>query len=137
MNNSLLASKLFDERTFYQTFLNDLKSCQNEIFIESPFITTFQMKTFDRVFQKLLNKGIKINIVTRDPKEHDESLEVQSEDAIRWCEENGIHVLICSGNHHRRLAILDRKILWEGNLNILSQAHSRENVRKVDYFKSF
>lgn len=132
MNNSLLASKLFDEKTFYQTFLSDIKSCQNEIIIESPFITTFRMKTFDRVFQKLLNKGIKIYIVTRDPKEHDESLEVQSEDAIRWCEEIGIQVLLCSGNHHRKLAILDRKLLWEGSLNILSQARSREIMRRIE-----
>ena len=132
MSNSLLASKLFDERTFYQTFLSDIKSCQNEIIIESPFITSLRMKTFDRIFQKLIDKGIKIYIVTRDPKEHDESLEVQSEEAIRWCEETGIQVLLCTGNHHRKLAILDRKLLWEGSLNILSQAHSREIMRRIE-----
>ena len=33
---------------------------------------------------------------------------------------------MCIGNHHRKLAILDRKVLWEGSLNILSQTRSRE-----------
>ena len=125
-------SSLFDEKTFYQTFLEDLRHCHHEVIIESPFITTFRMKTFDRVFQNLLKKGVKIYIITRDPSEHDGSYEIQSEETIRWCEEVGIQVLLCKGNHHRKLAILDRKILWEGSLNILSQTNSREIMRKIE-----
>ncbi|MFH0863712.1 MAG: phospholipase D-like domain-containing protein [Candidatus Gottesmanbacteria bacterium] len=125
-------SSLFDEKTFYQTFLRDLSQCQNEVIIESPFITSQRMGTFDRIFQKLLQKGVKIYIFTRDPKEHDEFMEPQSEEAIRWCETIGIQVLLCTGNHHRKLAILDRKILWEGSLNILSQTRSREIMRRIN-----
>ncbi len=127
MNNSTL----FDEKTFYQTFSHDLEVCQSEVIIESPFITTERMRTFDRIFRKLLKKGVEIYIFTRDPKEHDEFMEPQSEDAIRWCETVGIQVLLCIGNHHRKLAILDRKILYEGSLNILSQKHSREIMRRI------
>ena len=90
------------------------------------------MRTFDRLFKKLLQKGVKIYIFTRDPREHDEYMEPQSEDAITWCEQEGIQVLLCIGNHHRKLAILDRKILWEGSLNILSQTFSREIMRRIE-----
>lgn len=90
------------------------------------------MRTFDRIFQKLLQKSIKIYIFTRDPREHDDFMEPQSEEAIRWCEAIGIQVLLCLGNHHRKLAILDRKTLWEGSLNILSQKRSREIMRRID-----
>ena len=125
-------SSLFDEKTFYQTFLKDLEHCQNEVIIESPFITSQRMKTFDRVFTNLLKKEVKIYIVTRGPREHNNGYETQSEEAIRWCETVGIQVLLCKGNHHRKLAILDRKILWEGSLNILSQYKSREIMRKIE-----
>lgn len=125
-------SSLFDEKTFYQTFLEDLRHSQSEVIIESPFITSYRMETFDRVFQYLVKKGVKIFIITRDPKEHDGSYEVQSENAIRWFEKIEIQVLLCSGNHHRKLAILDRKILWEGSLNILSQINSREIMRRIN-----
>lgn len=128
MNNS----SLHDEKTFYQTFLQDLERCQNEVIIESPFITYQRMRTFDRIFQKLLKRGVKIYIITRDPKEHEEFMEPQSEEAISWCETIGIQVLLCVGNHHRKLAILDRKILWEGSLNILSQTRSREIMRRIE-----
>lgn len=60
------------------------------------------MRTFDRLFKKLLQKGVKIYIITRDPKEHEEFMEPQSEGAIQWCE-RGIQVLLCMGNHHRKL----------------------------------
>jgi hypothetical protein len=71
-------------------------------------------------------------IVTRDPKEHSESYENQSESEIEALEALGIQVLLCTGNHHRKLAIIDRAILWEGSLNILSQIHSREFMRRLE-----
>jgi hypothetical protein len=40
-------------------------------------------------------------------------------------------VLATSNHHHRKLAILDREILWEGSLNILSQSRSREIMRRI------
>ena len=131
-NNPLLTSELFDEATFYQTFTKDLSNCKSEVIIESPYITSKRMKSFDRIFKELLKRGVKVYIITRDPKEHEESMEIQSEDAIRWCETAGIQVLLCVGNHHRKLAILDRHILWEGSLNILSQTHSREIMRRIE-----
>ena len=51
---------------------------------------------------------------------------------IRRLEAVGIQVLLCTGNHHRKLAILDRTILWEGSLNILSQTKSREMMRRIE-----
>lgn len=128
MNNS----SLYNECTFYQAFLNDLRHAQQEVIIESPFITTKRMKTFEHIFKMLIKKGIKIYIITRDSKEHTNGYEVQSEQAIQWCEYAGIQVLLCSGNHHRKLAIIDKKLLWEGSLNILSQLQSREIMRRIE-----
>lgn len=132
MKNNPFTSELFDEKTFYQTFTKDVAQCKSEVIIECPYITAKRMQTFDRIFQKLIDRGVKIYIITRDPQEHEENMEMQSEDTIRWCEEIGIQTLLCTGNHHRKLAILDRKILWEGSLNILSQAYSREIMRRIE-----
>jgi len=124
-------SKLYDEKSFYPAFIKDLESCKEEVIIESPYITASRMRMLRPVFEKLINKGVKIHIMTRDPKEHEMGMEIQSEEEIRYCEVLGIDVLLCVGNHHRKLAILDGKILWEGSLNILSQTHSREIMRRI------
>lgn len=131
MSINSLNSQLYDEKTFYQTFWRDLENCQEEVVIESPYITYQRMKTFDRIFEKLIKKGVKVFFITRDPKEHEMGMEIQSEEVISCCERIGIQVLLCLGNHHRKLAILDRKILWEGSLNILSQTYSREIMRRI------
>lgn len=132
MSLNPLRSQLYDEMTFYQTFWKDLENCQEEVVIESPYITYQRMKTFDRIFERLIKKGVKVYFITRDPKEHEVGMEIQSEEVISYCETIGIQVLLCLGNHHRKLAILDRKILWEGSLNILSQTYSREIMRRIE-----
>ena len=125
-------SALHDEKTFYKAFMRDLEQCQKEVIIESPFITSERMKTLWPILRKLYAKGVKIFIVTRDPKEHIDGYDGQSESAIEALEAMGIQVLLCTGNHHRKLAIIDRTILWEGSLNILSQIHSREIMRRLE-----
>jgi len=128
----MINSQLHDEKTFYQAFLRDLEACREEVIIESPFITTDRMKTLKPTLERLIKKGVKIYIITRDPREHSNGYEIQSEEEIQYFEALGVHVLLCIGNHHRKLAILDRKILWEGSLNILSQTHSREIMRRIE-----
>jgi predicted DCC family thiol-disulfide oxidoreductase YuxK len=83
-------------------------------------------------FKNLIKKGVKISVITRDPREHEEFMEIQSEEAIQYFESIGVQVLICAGNHHRKLAILDKQVLWEGSLNILSQTRSREIMRRIN-----
>ncbi len=90
------------------------------------------MRTLSPVFEELIRRNVAVYIFTRDPKEHSETYEIQSEAEIRRFEELGVQILLCTGNHHRKLAILDRKILWEGSLNILSQIKSREIMRRID-----
>ena len=103
-----------------------------EVFIESPFITSKRAQQLIPVSNRLLSKRVEIYVMTRDSKEHEESMEHQSEDAIFSFERMGAQVLLCLGNHHRKLAILDRKVLWEGGLSMLSQSKSREVMRRIE-----
>ena len=131
-SGSLFSSKLFDENRFYDCFLKDLNNAKEEVIIESPFISTKRMKLLVPIFKKLAKRKIKVYIITRRPEEHVEEYRWQSEKAIRMFEVMGIQPLLCVGNHHRKLAIIDREILWEGSLNILSQIKSREIMRRIE-----
>jgi hypothetical protein len=59
-------------------------------------------------------------------------MQQQAEGAIHYFETIGIQVFVSQNNHHRKLAIIDRQILWEGSLNILSQNNSREIMRRIN-----
>lgn len=88
-------SSLFDEKTFYEKFTHDLFLAKHEIVIESPYITTERMKLLYPIFKRLIQRNIRIVIITRDPREHDESLEIQSESEIQrvFCLEGLMHIL--------------------------------------------
>lgn len=125
-------SQLFTEKDFYTQFILDLQECKNEVIIESPYITTSRMEWLYPVFRELLTRRVKVHIITRDPIEHDGHFRHQATNEILKCNEMGINLIMLKGNHHRKLAIIDRKILWEGSLNILSYNHSQEIMRRID-----
>ena len=128
----MFKTSLFDESTFYRQFTMDLLKAKQQVVIESPFITTKRMNKLVPVFNKLVRRGVKIYVITRDPREHLSPYKEQSEREICHFERIGVQTLICKGNHHRKLAIIDQEILWEGSLNILSQIKSREIMRRFE-----
>lgn len=123
-------STLYDQDTFYKAFVRDLLHSKNEIIIESPFITAKRMNALLPVLAKLRSRGVNVIVNTRSPNEHDGDYYYQAISAISDMQELGIVVLYTIG-HHRKLAILDRKIVYEGSLNILSFNDSCEIMRKI------
>lgn len=128
----LLNSKLYDQDSFYPTFLKDLANCHSEVIIECPFITSRRLKTLLPILEKLKTRKVRVAINTRDPRTHDEGYhQDDAHEAISKLQHIGIQVLY-TGNHHRKVAILDRSILYEGSLNILSQNDSCEVMRRIE-----
>jgi hypothetical protein len=123
-------SALYDQDTFYKAFVRDLLYCSEEVIIESPFITEKRMKALLPVFARLRSRGVRIIINTRNPDEHDGDYYYQALNGIGNMQELGVKVLYTVG-HHRKLAILDRKIVYEGSLNILSFNDSCEIMRRI------
>lgn len=128
----VFTSRLFDEKSFYSSFLSDLEDCEQEVIIESPFISRTRMNILLPFFKRLVNRGVTVYVVTKDPSILEEPLATYSSEVIQEFEILGVHVLVASNHHHRKLAILDRKVLWEGSLNILSQTNSREIMRRIE-----
>jgi phosphatidylserine/phosphatidylglycerophosphate/cardiolipin synthase-like enzyme len=130
--SELLTSKLYDESTFYPALMNDLEGCGSELVIECPFITNGRLHQLLPIIQKLKDRKVRIVINTRDPYEHDEELwRDEAHRAIATLQRIGVHVLY-TGGHHRKLVIIDRTILYEGSLNVLSQNHSSEIMRRIE-----
>ncbi len=130
-NEGKFISHLFDEKSFYSSFLSDLEDCEHEVIIESPFISKSRMDVLLPFFRRLVNRDVTVYVITKDPSILDEPLASYSREIIREFEMLGVHVLATANHHHRKLAILDRQVLWEGSLNILSQSNSREIMRRI------
>lgn len=129
--NGAIDSKLYDNNTFYRALEKDILSCRHEAIIESPFITMRRLKVLMPFIKTAKLKGVNIVINTKSPEEHEDFLRLEAERGISTLQEIGVKVLF-TGGHHRKLAIFDRRVLWEGSLNILSQNDSCEIMRRTD-----
>lgn len=129
-SQDLTTSQLFDEKTFYQKFLKDVTYCRSELIIESPFITTRRLSSLLPALEKLVRRGVKVTINTRPPIEHGGYLKTEAEIALSMLSRMGVIILL-TGGHHRKVAIIDRTVLWEGSLNILSYNQSCEIMRRI------
>ena len=124
------SSSLYDQNTFFEAFLRDIRSCQKQLIIESPFITSKRANMFLPIFRSLRKNGMQVIINTRNPDEHEDIYREQAADAVASFQALGILVLY-TGGHHRKLAIIDGAIVWEGSLNILSYSDSCEIMRRI------
>ncbi len=128
----LLGSRLLNEETFYPALLKDLKRCKSEVIIECPFVTTRRLNQLLPVLEKLKAQKVRVVINTRDPQTNDDDYRrANSHDALSTLQHLGVHVLY-TRNHHRKLVIIDRSILYEGSLNVLSQNNSAEVMRRIE-----
>jgi hypothetical protein len=124
------SSALYDQDTFYEAFLHDMHRCRKQLIVESPFITGRRVRSLLPVFQELRKRGVHIVINTRSPEEHDDVYQAQAAKAVLAFQALDIGVLY-TVRHHRKLAIIDNEIVWEGSLNILSSHDSCEIMRRI------
>jgi hypothetical protein len=78
----------------------------------------------------MINKNVNVIVNTKPIDEQSPELYNQAYWSISKLQSLGVLVLFTTG-HHRKLAIIDNEILWEGSLNILSQNGSCEIMRRI------
>lgn len=123
-------SGLYDENTFDKQFLKDIARARSSLIIESPFIRVSRVEELIPVIAKLRHRGVSLIINTRSPQEHDEFYETQAAEALAMLQNLGVTVLFTI-KHHRKIAIIDREVFYEGSLNILSYYDSCEIMRRT------
>ncbi len=128
----LLSSTLLNEDTFYPAFIKDLKRCKSEVIIESPYITTRRLSELLPIIEGLKTRRVRVVINTRDPRGIGEEYRCKdTQEAASRLQHMGVHILL-THEHHRKLVVIDRKVLYEGSLNILSQNSSSEIMRRIE-----
>lgn len=123
--------QMYNQESFYKMFRKDLLLARDEVVIESPFITVKRINELLPILMGLRNRKVTITINTRNPIEHDSEYEAQAIDSIAKLQSMGVKVLY-TVKHHRKLAIIDKSIVWNGSLNILSQNDSCEIMWRVN-----
>jgi len=131
-HTELLNSQLHDEHSFFGSFSKDFKSAKNNVIIESPFMTKRRANELAPLCLKLARRGVSVTIYTRNPSAHEGGLQEQALIAAKILRSSGAKIIWCHDMRHRKLAIIDNHILWEGSLNMLSHSNSCEVMRRTN-----
>jgi superfamily I DNA and/or RNA helicase len=131
-NFQLNVLKLFTEENFYPDFFEEIVNCNESLIIYSPFIARNRVTNYlnQEFFQNLINRDIRIKIVTKPVNEHPNANKIFAGDCILTWEEMGLTVEERKGMHEK-IAIIDNRIIYHGSLNILSQWQTHETMLKI------
>ncbi len=130
INWRLKSCSFHSQHDFYELFIKDLTSAKSEVLIESPFITIARSSKLLYIIRSLTSKGVVVTVNTRNPAEHEVDYERQALEVVSALQSMNVKVFY-TVKLHRKLAVIDKKITWQGSLNILSFSDSCELMSRM------
>lgn len=122
---------IFDKNNFFPVYSNDIISAEKEIFIVSPFITKRRTVQTLQYLDESASKQIKVTIMTRPFEECKQKNTTTLKDTFNILESADINVLFKS-NIHQKFAVIDRRIVWYGSINLLSYGSAEESIMRLE-----
>ncbi len=134
-----MTSTIFTEEEFWPAFTRDIQHARGRVLIQSPFLTTRRVSMLSKYFRELTSKGVVICLFVQEPRNWTDNMDTlepevalslhQLNSAIETLRSMGIHVNLRK-RIHAKLAVIDEKVMWEGSLNPLSHADTKEHMRR-------
>lgn len=119
-------NRIFTQEDYWPVFAQDIRNCQKEIQIVTPYLHTAQVKRF----LGLIPEDVKVTVNTANENcfKPDTWLKIQS--AIDLLQQNNIHV-ICSPKVYHRYAVIDRQLVWYGGINYLGFEKAAQGAMRL------
>ena len=120
---------IYDGRSFYPVFSEDVRNAKNEILIVSPFMRKSRITQILRLLSEAMLNNAKIVVVTRpaeDFPEKDQKSVIENTQKLESC---GIEVRHSAG-FHQKFTVIDGQIVWYGSVNFLSFGAAEESIMR-------
>lgn len=123
---------------FWHYLVYDLEQAKGQVLINSPFLFERRAEEMLRNVKALVERGVTVCVYLKQPAHWGSNTPVSEETAIEHkrfeklsseLRKVGAHVNI-KFEIHQKIVVIDRKILYEGSLNTLSQRMTAENMRR-------
>jgi hypothetical protein len=130
-------STLYTARNFYAAFFADLRKAAREIIIVSPFLTASRAQQFFDLLRSKIAVGVAVRVFTQTVRDGTSDMSRQAKMVMEGLKSINAQVVERAGLH-QKFAFIDRKVAWEGSLNILSQSAGRttEHMRRLPFAKT-
>ncbi len=122
---------IYDGKSFYHGFCNDLQNAQSEILIVSPFMRKSRITSLIKILDPIIENGVKVTVVTRPP----EDFKDKDRDTVNECaeklQENGV-IVSYKSDFHQKFTVIDQSVVWYGSVNFLSFGTHEESIMRFE-----
>jgi len=121
---------IYDSGNYMNVFEQDVVEADREIVVSSPQITNDKVDRFISLVKIRQEAGIKVTVITQDPENayYDNPDYVLG--LIAEMKSVGINVVTTSESTEC-FAIMDRKLVWHGGMNLLGKADAWDNLIRI------
>ena len=122
---------IFDKDNFLPVFNQDINAAKKEILIVSPFVRKMRTLQMIKHLKVAIERRMRVLVVTRpkeDFKPKDRAMIQRTLDLLADCGAN----VVFKSNIHQKFAVMDRKIVWYGSINLLSYGGAQESIMRID-----
>ena len=125
------ADIIFDNTNFLPVYHNDMMNATREAVIVSPFVTRRRALQMLPNMEAASAKGVSVVALTRPTNAYREKDRPALEETIGSLKDVGVN-LVFKPNIHQKFAVIDRKIVWYGSINLLSYGNAQESIMRLE-----
>ena len=122
---------IYDGRSFYPVYCDDLRTARREILIVSPFMRKSRLKQLVKVLTEPLLNGVTVKAITRPPEDFPAKEQEKVRENASYLEGYGVHVAFRTG-FHQKFTVLDQQTVWYGSVNFLSFGAAEESIMRLE-----
>ncbi len=122
---------IFDEHSFLPVYRNDIVHAQREVLIVSPFVTKRRVMQMLQYFSAIVGIRVKITVITRPVEDFSEKNKLALEQIFNLLKNVGINISFKS-NIHQKFAVIDKRLVWYGSVNLLSFGRAKESIMRLE-----
>jgi phosphatidylserine/phosphatidylglycerophosphate/cardiolipin synthase-like enzyme len=127
-------SQIYDSSNYLQVFNTDVLTAGKDIIIVSSYMRKNRLSQMTKVLSKALASNVSVTIYTKPPesfKDSEQSLVAQNTDYLLQEKINVVYIQ----NINQKFAIIDKYIIWFGNVNFLSFGNKEESLMRLESFE--
>ena len=120
---------IYDGKSFYPVFSEDIRNARREILIVSPFMRKSRITQIQRLLAEAMLNQAKVVVVTRPVEDFPEKDRKSVIENTQKLETSGVTVRHRSG-FHQKFTVIDGQIVWYGSVNFLSFGTAEESIMR-------
>ena len=131
--HSVMPDLIYDGKSFYTVYCQDIKSAQKEVLIVCPFMRKGRITQLSNTLIQTVQNSANVSVITRPPEDFKESERNIVKNNTALLKSYGVNVIYKS-DFHQKFTVIDNKIVWYGSVNFLSFGTNEESIMRFVSF---